>query len=220
MNNNVYFKSKVIMLPSKNGHSNIGLNPKAMFNKPHLYYFNKGAVYNECQHLYITSDEEIKENEYCVTDENKIIRFREYKNDESNYKFYVCDNMGFKYYTKSCKKIIATTDTSLGLPQPSQQFIQYFIEEYNKGNIITKVKVEYTFELSCDEDEHGNLIPDIYLKINLDNTINIQPIKDSWSKEELSDKIHKLAYIISFKTRFQNTNECAIFIDKWIEENL
>lgn len=64
------------------------------------------------------------------------------------------------------KKIIATTDESLyfkdtnknpkqymgsyismslgeNLPQPSQQFIQKYIGEYNKGNIITDVLVEY-----------------------------------------------------------------------------
>ena len=31
----------------------------------------------------------------------------------------------------------------INLPQPSQQFIQKYIEEYNKGNIITDVLVEY-----------------------------------------------------------------------------
>ena len=58
------------------------------------------------------------------------------------------------------KKIIATTDTSLNyiehddtvpypkgvqirLPQPSQQFITKYIEDYNKGNVITDVLVEY-----------------------------------------------------------------------------
>ena len=61
---------------------------------------------------------------------------------------------------KECKKVIATTDTSLkqfiyttmvidegdiyqSLPQPSQQFIEKYIEEYNKGNIIIDVLVEY-----------------------------------------------------------------------------
>ena len=45
------------------------------------------------------------------------------------------------------EKIIATTDISLvkeyNLPEPSQSFIQKYIEEYNRGNIITDVLVEY-----------------------------------------------------------------------------
>ena len=42
------------------------------------------------------------------------------------------------------KKIIATTtDSSLVLPQPSKQFIQKYVEEYNKGREIKEVLVEY-----------------------------------------------------------------------------
>ena len=119
-----------------------------------LGWRNARSTNQTIQHLYITSDEKIKENEYCITEENKIVRFREYKNDESDYKFYVFDSMGFKYYTKLCKKIIATTDTSLmyysnngrvgyNLPNIPIQFIKQYIEGYNKGNIITKVEVEY-----------------------------------------------------------------------------
>ena len=66
-----------------------------------------------------------------------------------------------KYYLKTetgYREVLATTDTSLYihqketislpervfyLPQPSQQFIQKYVEEYNKGNTITDVLVEY-----------------------------------------------------------------------------
>ena len=100
-----------------------------------------------------------------------------------------------------CKKIIATTDESLyykdtsknpkqymgsyismslgeNLPQPSKQFIEKYIEEYNKGNVITDVLVEY--ELVSNEEYFLNTINpdddvpyfDERLKINpKDNTI-------------------------------------------------
>ena len=79
------------------------------------------------------------------------------------------------------EKIIATTDISLvkeyNLPQPSQQFIQKYIEEYNKGNIITDVLVEYESDFNscfCTKDIcNGNNCPK-KLKVNpKDNSLNI-----------------------------------------------
>ena len=66
-----------------------------------------------------------------------------------------------KYYLKTetgYREVLATTDTSLKidnpnydigrlayitLPQPSQQFIEKYIESYNKGREIKEVLVEY-----------------------------------------------------------------------------
>ena len=113
----------------------------------------------------------------------------------------------FRY--EDVKKIIATTDTSLEifdkelsdmhsvkvnilLPQPSQQFIQKYIEEYNRGNIITDVLVEYNCgdshcslfgcqkHLGCKNESIQTV------KINpKDNTITIKKVKDSYSREEV-----------------------------------
>ena len=97
------------------------------------------------QHLYIISDDEIKENDYCLNLEtNTVFKMHKHGLPTSNRN----------------KKIIATTDTSLNyiehddtvpypkgvqirLPQPSQQFITKYIEDYNKVNVITDVLVEY-----------------------------------------------------------------------------
>ena len=107
-----------------------------------------------------------------------------------------------KYYLKTetgYREVLATTNTSLkieidgnrgdllpdvsfdiNLPQPSQQFIQKFVEEYNHGNVITDVLVEY--ELISNEEYFGNTINpdddvpyfDERLKINSkDNSLNI-----------------------------------------------
>lgn len=138
------------------------------------------------QHLYILSDEEIEEEDWC----------------------YGMDGI-FQYKGKINlpdielpKKIIATTDRSLGLvvdqngcpmqayseflPQLSQSFIDKFVEEYNKGNVITEVMVEYekilvgwepdySFE-HLDIEGSKNVYMDL-LKINPDNTINISNSK-------------------------------------------
>ena len=102
-------------------------------------------TYNINKHIYITSDEEIKEGDYYY--DNIVLQVRQWKS------FMIYNNVQHK-------KVIATTDTSLYihqketislpervfyLPQPSQQFVEKYIEEYNKGNIITDVLVEYKF---------------------------------------------------------------------------
>jgi hypothetical protein len=147
-----------------------------------------------------------------------------------------------------CKKIIATNDESIvakfgndgeiygkmknGLPQIPQSFIQQFIIEYNKGNIITKVMVEYRNIVPQSEFEKN---PEFYgtgmfnkrlpaisvLKINPDNTINIQPIKTSWSIEEVTELVLK-AYNAGWNNYCDMIQgRCTgIYSKEFIEENL
>ena len=106
-----------------------------------------------------------------------------------------------KYYLKTetgYREVLATTDSSLWrpshkyasdvilLPKPSQQFIEKYIEEYNKGQQITECLVEY--ELISNEEYFGNTVNpdddvpyfDERLKINSkDNNIIIKIAKDS-----------------------------------------
>lgn len=150
----------------------------------------------EAQHIYITSDEEIKDGDYCYNRELKVF-FKYFKSERLHH----IDN---NFNDGKLVKIIATTNTLLDivkyteggniingghpclLPHPSQQFIQYYIEEYNKGNVITKVNVEY--EQPFPENES---IFDC-LKVNPDNTINIKPIKDNWNNIDLTEFFKKL----------------------------
>ena len=132
------------------------------------------------QHLYIISDDEIKKGDYIYCTITNAIEIAKYNHD---------------YLIRDWKKVIATTDTSLYihqketislpervfyLPQPSQQFIKKFVEEYNKSNVITDVLVEY--ELVSNEEYFLNTINpdesvpyfDENLKINpKDNSLNI-----------------------------------------------
>ena len=192
--------------------------------------------------LYIISDDEIKENNtHFYNPHSGQLHI------SGNHTDYITINKN------GCKKIIATTDTSLlidtyinqgdtvkgdliikrgsdyttglkgriNLPQPSQQFIEKYIEEYNKGNVITDVLVEY--ELISNEEYFGNTVNpdndvpyfDEKLKINpKDNTITIKKIKDSYSREEVIELLKDIASDANRDSDFSfNTN-------KWIEENL
>ena len=174
-------KAKVVMLPT-NEKANIyaartgGLG---FYNEPKTYTVN-----NQGRHLYIISDDEIKEGDWFYNIHSKIVGRAAF-------------NFG---KDELAKKIIATTDSSLGfsfkvnhgvstttaftpLPQPSQQFIQKFVEEYNKGNIITNVLVEYQtdfksetklYMLSMGDNPDDFKYGEPTIKINpKDNSLNI-----------------------------------------------
>jgi hypothetical protein len=124
------------------------------------------------QHLYIVDDSEIKEGDWV------------YKLD-CNPKIFKWINTSNTWY-KDAKKIIATTDkltykyNELGnelkvdyfLPKPSQQFIEKYIEQYNKGNIITDLIVDLKNSNFCLETLNYSAIINFDLPIiYLDNNI-------------------------------------------------
>lgn len=123
---------------------------------------------NDNQHLYITSDDEIKEGDWFIGDNISLKQCT--LNNAGNINF----KGGWYSGSENCKKIIATTDTSLkvktyyeiegnqevNLPQPSQQFIEKYIESYNKGEVITNISVEYetdkvTMACTCKDNSIG-----------------------------------------------------------------
>ena len=109
------------------------------------------------QHLYFLSNEKIKEGDwYLNIVSNEIVNV----------------DFNIDYEQNHCKKIIATTDTSLlkdyseqtlngvaCLPQPSKSFIQAYIKAYNEGNPITKVLVEVEKSI-CDNCKGEGYLPD------------------------------------------------------------
>ena len=137
------------------------------------------------QHLYIISDDKIKLFDWVYNNKENIV---EQITSKTQLIFVLEENKE----NQTFKKIIATTDSSLWrpshkyasdvilLPQPSQQFIEKYIEEYNRGNVITDVLIEY--ELISNEEYFGNTVNPDYdvpyfdekLKINpKDNSLNI-----------------------------------------------
>ena len=216
--------SHVVMLPTNQAqnedNNTIYLNN---FSKELILGWRNARSTNQTvQHLYITSDEEIKNNDWFYDTRDRIV------------------SSNSLAQTLFSKKIIATTDNSLEyikhetypngnttgirnlieLPQLSKEFIKIYIEEYNKGNVITKVIVEYEVmhisTMTSDVKTYPNLNIET-LKLNPDNTINIKPIKDSWNREE------HIANIKAFAKEFvANTNTAykQADIDKWIENNL
>jgi hypothetical protein len=198
--------------------------------------------------LFITSDEEIKDGDWFYSEivqkifkaTNEKYNLQELNLNSCNHKIIATTNTALKvhHFNKGVFK-----DLEYSLPQPSQQFIQYFLEGYNKGNVITKVDVEYNpntwksrdfrpvifhnlEELrNTNYDENFNFdFTAESLKINPDNTINIKPNKESWSREEVVEfglKCVNLGMDLN-NNPLPRLNEISgkEFYYKWIEENL
>jgi hypothetical protein len=150
-------------------------------------------------------------------------------------------------YSLSSKNIIATSDKSLGIVTGDKlidsetntreligkllpQIPQLFIKEYVEVNGIDNVLVEYKENISggwvpsynnpdnsnCDQPAE----PDgtFSLKVNSDNTINIKPIKESWSREEVIESIREFGRHINQK--YNPSHPVIGEVKSWAEENL
>ena len=224
-----HIKCVVIMLPTISA------------NNPIVYLYPDGKLYllppktgvAKMLHLYITSDEEIKEGDWYIDDCNKIRQS-------------VTSDKEYWEVRKDYKKIIATTDTSLkikydgtslitdnwdkSLPQPSQQFIEKYIEEFNKGNQITEYLAEVEKKWINSKGEIGNNFNSValyeesikefdamlihQLKLDSQNQITIRKQKDNWSRKEVEELCRK-AYLVG-----RGSGRSLLHFDKWIEENL
>lgn len=226
-------RCKVVMLPTTNEKAirpliinpSIGKNGRMELTKhEHNYPADdyQRAGYKTV-YLYITSDEEIKEGDWYL---NNDVLFRA---DD------VFDDGNNPNQNKDNKKIIATTDSSLKgkwnhtcfsgeemydkLPQPSQQFIEKYIECYNKGQIITDVLVEYEeYAVGNYGMSDGEPTIDIRLKVNpKDNTITIKKVKDSWTREEV-EQLCRYAHRNGYWRAMGHSD--TLDEEYWIEENL
>jgi len=197
---------KVVML-STNEKSNLFLSDNMLFISDSSY---SGVIdrivakRKSYQHLYITSDEEF-------IYPSKGIK---YYDGEGNIKV---SGTG-AIYCLSSKNIIATTDKNLELPELSQVFITKYIEEYNKGDTITNVLVEYktisTIPFSKDAPYRDRGYIDV-LDINPDNTIVTKLIKESWNRNEL------ISLFKDYRSGLMHITQKEIdYTNKWIKENL
>jgi len=211
-----YQYCNVVMLPT-NEKSNLLLNSfngrLATENNNPLHEKSKQWEY---QHIYITSNEEIKTGDWYIT------------NTEIHQK------MGGITGTCHSKKIIATTNLLLkihkfkkgvlknleyNLPQLPQQFIEKFIEAYNNNVGIDEVLVEN--EKATYEKWIKNGATPVFdtLKVNSDNTINVKLIKESYTRSELIKLLNEFGEHVCNELLGHRLSMIGE-LNKWAEENL
>lgn len=215
----MWIKRQVVMLPT-NQKANIPFycSSDGLYLKKEY----RGNSYTP-QHLYIVSDEPIKVGDWVLKPDGTIIQMT-----HNNIVSYLDSQ------STATKKIIATTDKYLELPynggrheflpHPSQSFIEKYVEEYNKGNIITEVMVEYEKVIPnpqtiSKEFDFDDIV--FNLKVNIkDNTITIRRVKDSWNKEELIKILADYTDTLFENSWSRNGLSNDEYSKNWIDKNL
>lgn len=126
-----HIECKVIMLSNNSKTYKSGLYLDSS-NKLHHHNVTNGG---KMQHLYITSDGEIKDNDFALDTRNNTI-IKQHSGQEITLEDLQGGQIRYVF------KIIATTDTSLDLPQPPEEFMDDYVDAYNNGKTIRKVLVE------------------------------------------------------------------------------
>jgi hypothetical protein len=110
------------------------------------------------QHIYITSDEEIKEGDWVIFNELEIVKCIYSKNGEYLFSkpLLSSSNHHFSYF----KKIILTTDQDLiadGVQPIDDEFLEWFVKNPSCESVETKL-VEFEVDMGLGDEciEHGN----------------------------------------------------------------
>jgi hypothetical protein len=172
-----YKKHQIVMLATeKPSKLNLHTETQVLRLGGNIKSLNETAIN---QHLYILSNI-CKNGEWYLDKDTNTVKKNETGHELS--------------YSQNCFGIVATTDSSLTikenvhplaagnvpLPRPSDAFVQKFVKEYNRGNVISEVLIEY--ENAPFEDENNPAdITYKKLKIVSDNTITIKKIEETWT---------------------------------------
>jgi len=167
------------------------------------------------QHLYLTSNEEIKEGDYYITDIG----------------IFKCSGCETKRELSLFKKIIATRDKSLTkyipkgvgdkysypltefIPQIPESFIKAYVEA--QGN-IKEVLVEYEFTKTYVDSQDAYGYDNIKLKLRPDNTVIIHQAK-TYTRDEVVILLDRLR-----AEMYRDYDSLAAIKDyeQWIQNNL
>jgi hypothetical protein len=206
-------KASVVMLPTDK--SFIGYRKD--WGKETLFLKDRHIITNDktwqAIHLYITSNEPIKEGDWCLYNNLEILQVQQIAKESIHF-----DNGEFEVYTNkfTTRKIIASTNESLDLPKPSQAFV----EAYVKPN-----GVEFDEILVEGEDVAGKLFHSGHSRFELlidqnHNTITIHPIvKKVYTHKEFKAKLIEISSEIFCKDGILVGKNPADMIN-YIKENL
>lgn len=216
-------EAKVHMLPTEDKTAIRYNSSLKIISKDISDYGVDNNDYISCQHLYITTSQEIKEGDCYIHPDATVPQ-----ND-------------FNHVYVDCRKIIATTDPKLLKPQIKQvnwigserimnlpQIQQSFIEEYCKQGGIDKVLVEYTEIEMCFNYNGSHYGKDCSCKggdfrkvpkTDSNNYIIIHPVEEkTYSRKEV-EVLCRNAHLLGMKETLPGYPKPET-IDEWIKENL
>jgi len=151
----------------------VGMIVEDKFGAIHILTKNDGKEYKKTiqpHHLYITITEELKEGDWFLTG-SKIRQCERFEDGSLGY--ISSDSSALLWVQKWHKKIIATTNESLKLPELSKEFLKNYIDIYNSNNnYLKQLKVDYEVKtLVRPHDIYRETVE--YLKLDKNNCINL-----------------------------------------------
>ena len=178
-------------------------------NIPSELYINSDGVLSKSydlwrgksKHIYITSDEEIKEGDWFLTTKNTVCKC--YKTDDK----YVYSLEGGS--SKNCKKIILTTDQDLikdGVQAIDDEFLEWFVknssceevrveqsEFYSKKDFIDdKTAITYSYKIIIPKEEPKKK----HIVMIVGDKVNEEPKQETleevakWQQEQILDFLY------------------------------
>lgn len=153
-------------------------------------------------HLHIVSDEEIQVGDYYTIYDSKSV--------------HKAGGMNQTWYKEMCKKIIASTDSSLNLPKLSNDFIKKYCEVGGIDEIMIEYETGYTQQQYSEIDLQFERP-----KVNSNNEISISRIKEFWTRDEIKQLLWQ-----AFTAKMDKATPIVIQgeiipeFEKWLLENL
>ena len=244
INGRYYQEAEIVMLVTKYG--KITLYDYDNLKTLSLAQGNHKGTENTIipQHLYIVSNEEIKEGDWFLEDDRDNVSqndgipnwvLRQCAHIRNSWIFYnINEDIGCN--PDWSKKIIATTNNylklkvvdrntckpidsgimykykNIHLPQPSDSFIKKYIEEYNKGNVITNVLVEY--EIGKSYSGNSGLEVKQWLKVDSNNTITIKKLEpELYTREQLENHIGNAMRFKGYTSEYEVQEYCKKYLN-------
>lgn len=192
-------KCKVVMLPTPEKEVGAILSQKRLDDSVVLYtgpHSTRNTAVLKNYHLYFISNREIKEGDFglhCLPEK------------ETNYTIVKCTKGNAVSIQEWWRNIEATTNPSLGLPIIPQSFVEKYVAEQGK---IKEVMIEM-----------DNLDIVDFVKTRKDGTVIVHKVKDSWTREEVSNLIKTAVMACQVSSKL-SIRPFRITCDEWIEQNL
>ena len=187
---NTFKRAKVVRL-STTDDSHIFIHPEEPDKLRYFDRIDKSISPFINQHLYFITDDEIKEDNWVIADDNKLVYITCIVKYSDNKKEY--STISKEYYF-NCKKVVCSTNSSLNLPKPSQSFIKKYCEKGGINEVMIKYTTKGRINLLME------YVEDIVIKVDKNNEITIKAVQDTFTKEEVINII--IEYGKSFEEDF------------------
>jgi hypothetical protein len=178
------------------------------------------------QHLYFTTDEEIKDGNWVIlpfiglaqfTPENRVAKSNGYKIvATTNPDLWITKK--FSHYSQDLMKVAVYKDVSTGIAKIPTDFIEAYVGEQGK---ITEVMLEYEegqdyLAGGSGDNEIWAKYPD-KLKLRNNSTVIVHPVQERvWNDEQLKNRIFEF---VQYMDRNDMTGTLRQTIEQWFEEN-